>query len=73
MEVPLVIPTPLYQLIRDKCDRNIWPDMVMRGKRFSALEAQEARLVDAVADESELIDKAIELAESLGEKDRFAF
>ena len=73
VDVPLPLPQPVYKIIRDKCDQAIWPDMVMRGKRFNAQEAQEKGLVDEIADESELIDRAIELAETIGEKDRFAF
>jgi len=73
VDVPLPLPMPVYKVIRDKCDQAHWPDMVMRGKRFNAEEALAKGIVDDIADESELIDRAIELAEQIGAKDRWTF
>ncbi|MDW3682817.1 enoyl-CoA hydratase/isomerase family protein [Cupriavidus sp. CV2] len=53
--------------------RALAKDMIQSGRRMSATEAHDRGLINAVAPKSELIERALEEAKKLGERDRAVF
>lgn len=53
--------------------RALAKDMIQSGRRMSAAEAQDRGLINAVAPANELIERALEEAKKLGDRDRAVF
>ncbi|UFS58348.1 enoyl-CoA hydratase/isomerase family protein [Subtercola endophyticus] len=70
-EVDIKIPftTGMTALLTSKLTPNVARDAMVTGRRYAAEAALAAGLVDEVSNESELVDRAVELAESLADKD----
>ncbi|MCU1481015.1 MAG: hypothetical protein JWQ19_1801 [Subtercola sp.] len=70
-EVDIKIPfTPgMTALITSKLTPNVARDAMVTGRRYAAEAALSAGLIDEVSNESDLVGQAVQLAESLADKD----
>jgi enoyl-CoA hydratase/carnithine racemase len=64
--LPSQIPAGMMSVLKSKIgNKNMLRDIVLTAKKFSAKEAMENGLIDGVAENSELLEKAMEMATEL--------
>lgn len=71
-EVDLGLPLtdPMLQVVTARLPRAAAHDAIMTGRRYTAAEAHALGIVEHVAAEAEVLDRAVELAEVMAPKDR---
>jgi enoyl-CoA hydratase/carnithine racemase len=71
-EVDLGIPLtePMMEIVTVRLPRAAAHDAIMTGRRYAATEAQSLGIVEHVADEADVLDRAVELAAVMAPKDR---
>lgn len=71
-ELDLGIPLtePMMEVVTARLPRPAAHDAIMTGRRYTAAEAQALGIVEHVADEADVVDRAVELAAAMAPKDR---
>ncbi len=71
-EVDLGLPLtgPMRSVVTTRLPRAAAHDAIMTGRRYTAVEANASGIVEHVASESEVLDRAMELAAVMAPKDR---
>jgi enoyl-CoA hydratase/carnithine racemase len=71
-EVDLGIPLtePMMEIVTARLPRSAAHDAIMTGRRYTAAEAHAIGIVEHVADEADVVDRAVELAAAMAPKDR---
>jgi len=76
-EIDLAMGQPLtpgfYAVLDARLPRSTSHEMLVTGRRYTAPQALERRIVDQIASESELLPRAVELAQGLASKHRATF
>lgn len=71
-EVDLGLPLtePMMEIVTVRLPRAAAHDAIMTGRRYTAAEAQAIGIVEHIAEEADVVDRAVELAAAMAPKDR---